>query len=91
MKESTKLYARDCIKCYVRNQQSQALNYKAAANIMKMLPQTDVDIISDVFLRLDTVEDNVYQVASEHNINQDTIWALLNKVTKLVAKERGLI
>jgi hypothetical protein len=55
------------------------------------LLEKDRNVIMDIYERGDTLADNIYHVSKEMNINQDTLWTLVSKVTKRIAKERGLI
>ncbi|MEE1070220.1 MAG: hypothetical protein U0K81_07110 [Paludibacteraceae bacterium] len=49
------------------------------------------EMLLQVYARRDTLEDNVYEVAKEHHVNQDVIWSLLGDLDRTVAKERGLL
>ena len=55
------------------------------------MPERDKDVIIEVYRRGDTLPDNIYWVAKELKVEQDMIWTLVSKVTKKIAKERGLI
>ena len=67
------------------------LNWLSVIKVLYKLPERDKNIIIEVFGRGDTLADNIYEVSKELGINQDTIWSLVSKVTKKIAKERGLI
>jgi len=67
------------------------LNWRSVNRVLHNLPERDKDIIIEVFGRGDTLADNIYEVSKELVINQDAIWSLVSKVTKKIAKERGLI
>lgn len=67
------------------------LNWLSVIKVLYNLPERDKNIIIEVFGRGDTLADNIYEVSKELAINQDTIWSLVSKVTKKIAKERGLI
>ena len=67
------------------------LNWLSVIKVIYKLPERDKNIIIEVFGRGDTLADNIYEVSKELAINQDTIWSLVSKVTKKIAKERGLI
>jgi len=67
------------------------LNWLSVIRVLYKLPERDKNIIIEVFSRGDTLADNIYEVSKELAINQDTIWSLVSKVTKKIAKERGLI
>ena len=67
------------------------LNWLSVIKVLYKLPERDKDIIIEVFGRGDTLADNIYEVSKELGVNQDTIWSLVSKVTKKIAKERGLI
>lgn len=66
-------------------------NCLCVAKVLDALPEEDRNVIIDIYERWDTLADNIYHVSKEMNINQDTLWTLVSKVTKRIAKERGLI
>ncbi len=66
-------------------------NSLCVAKVLDALPEKDRNVIIDIYERGDTLADNIYHVSKEMNINQDTLWTLVSKVTKRIAKERGLI
>lgn len=66
-------------------------NCLCVAKVLDALPEKDRNVIIDIYERGDTLADNIYHVSKEMNINQDTLWTLVSKVTKRIAKERGLI
>jgi hypothetical protein len=66
-------------------------NYGAVFFALTNFNEHDQDIILDVYSRADTIPDNIYQISKERNINQNEIWTLISKVSKEIAKERGLI
>jgi hypothetical protein len=44
-----------------------------------------------VYCKRDTMGDNVYLTALELGWEQDKLWALVSRVTRRVAEERGLV
>lgn len=68
-----------------------AKNWQVVKSALDKLPENDRNVIIEVYRRRDTLGDNIYEVSKEFNIDQDVIWTMLNKVTKKIAQERGLI
>ncbi len=66
-------------------------NWKCVVRVLDKLPERDKDVIIEVYRRGNTLPDNIYWVAKELKVEQDMIWTLVSKVTKKIAKERGLI
>lgn len=66
-------------------------NWNCVVRVLDKLPERDKDVIIEVYRRGDTLPDNIYWVAKELNVEQDMIWTLVSKVTKRIARERGLI
>ena len=66
-------------------------NCLCAAKVLDALPEKDRNVIMDIYEGGDTLADNIYHVSKEMNINQDVLWTLMSKVTKEIAKERGLV
>jgi len=66
-------------------------NWRCVVRVLDKLPERDKDVIIEVYRRGDTLADNIYWVAKELKVEQDMIWTLVSKVTKRIAKERGLI
>lgn len=59
--------------------------------VLENLPEWDRNVIIDIYRRGDTLADNIYHVSREMNVKQDILWTMVSKVTKKIAKERGLI
>ena len=66
-------------------------NCICVAKVLDALLEKDRNVIIDIYERGDTLADNIYWVSKEMNVNQDMLWTLVSKVTKRIAKERGLI
>jgi len=66
-------------------------NWYTADKVLSSLSMENKNIIMEVYRRGDTLPDNIYRVAKELKVEQDMIWTLVSKVTKRIAKERGLI
>ncbi len=66
-------------------------NCLCVAKVLDALPEKDRNVIIDIYERGDTLADNIYHVSKEMNINQDSRTPCVSKVTKRIAKERGLI
>ena len=66
-------------------------NWEAVARVMEQLDEEDRCAIMGVYCKRDTMADNVYSTAFEMGWEQDRLWALISRVTRKVAKERGLV
>ena len=47
---------------------------------LRASPDKEKELLIAVYTENDTIPDNVYKVSTENNVNQDTIWSLLNKL-----------
>ena len=66
-------------------------NWEAVAKVMERLNEENKSAIMGVYCKRDTMADNVYLTALELGWKQDNLWALVSKVTRRVAEERGLV
>jgi hypothetical protein len=66
-------------------------NWEAVAKVMEKLDEENKCAIMGVYCKRDTMADNVYSTAFELGWEQDKLWALVSKVTRRVAEERGLV
>lgn len=66
-------------------------NWDAVAKVMERLDEENESAIMGVYCKRDTMADNVYLTALEMGWEQDKLWALVSRVTRRVAEERGLV
>jgi hypothetical protein len=66
-------------------------NWDAVAKVMERLNEENKCAIMGVYCKRDTMGDNVYLTALELGWEQDKLWALVSRVTRRVAEERGLV
>ena len=66
-------------------------NWDAVAKVMERLSEEDKCAIMGVYCKRDTMGDNVYLTALELDWKQNKLWALVGRVSRDVAKERGLV
>ena len=66
-------------------------NWEAVAKVMERLDEENKCAIMGVYCKRDTMADNVYLTALEMGWKQDKLWALVSRVTRRVAEERGLV
>ena len=66
-------------------------NWDAVAKVMEKLNEENKSAIMGVYCRRNTMGDNVYLTALELDWEEDKLWALVSRVTRRVAKERGLV
>lgn len=92
-------YVRHMLKYYlatapeepVHKSESDCINWHIADRFVTALHPTDQEILYEIFTRKDTIPDNIYELSREYGISQDQIWTMLDKLTKDMAKARGLI
>lgn len=90
------VYIRHCLRFYVRypnpvfKTQSDRRDWQACDDAFKLLDQKQQEVIREIFKSRDTLADNIYKYATEHNCEQDPIWALVDRVEQLVAERRGI-
>jgi len=66
-------------------------NWEAVAKVMERLHEENKRAIMEVYCKRDTLVDNVYLTALELGWKPDSLWALVGRVTRRVAEERGLV
>lgn len=66
-------------------------NWDACQFAFQSFGSKEVDMLLSVFSGGDTIPNNVYHIAKDFNISQDKLWDLITKLTRKVAKRRGLI
>ena len=91
-------YVRHCMRFYARTTfkppfktEVDEKNWYACHRAIEPYSSADKDIIIKVYAMRDTIADNVYQIATAYNLDQDEIWLMLDKFERKVAKHRGLI
>jgi hypothetical protein len=66
-------------------------NWLAVQVTMKTFTDNEQKNLQEVYSGGGTLADNVYRLAKRLHTNQDTIWHLIEKAERSVAKRRGLI
>jgi len=66
-------------------------NWNAVAKVMEKLNEENRCAIMKVYCKRDTMADSVRLTAVEIGWEQNKLWALVSKVTRRVAEERGLV
>lgn len=90
-------YVNHCLRFYVRHQNpkfrsaADKNNWLACENALKGFSDNDREILLFIYREGDTIPDNVYQIAKEKGIKQDSVWKLVNELERKVAKRRGLL
>lgn len=86
-----RFYARTRLEYHELPSNVDRENWWCAMMVVDDLPEFDRRVIMEVYSRRDTLADNVYEVSKELKVKQDVIWTIISKVSKDVAKRRGLI
>lgn len=66
-------------------------NCLCVMKVLESLPEWDKNAIIEIYSQSDTLADNIYQISRKLNVKQDVLWTMVSKVTKQIAKERGLV
>lgn len=89
-------YVQHCMRFYSRHRNpvfrgnADKLDWYSCDNALKNFTDKERDLLLAVYREGDTVPDNVYNLSVALNINQDTIWKLVNELERKVAENRGL-
>lgn len=94
-------YVRHCLRFYVMtldvgscpkfNTEPDKNNWVACHQAVTNTDPQTLEMIKEVYSQGDTIPDKVYQLSKEMRISQDSIWNIINKLERTVAKNRGLI
>ena len=96
-------FVRHCLRYYVKTlddghggqplfrSDADRENWSACFHALKDYPQNDMDIISEIYRPGDTISDKIYNLSLTMQVPQDTIWNLINRTERKVAKKRGLL
>lgn len=90
-------YVQHCMRFYVRHPSpkfrcdADKQNWKACDSALDGFTDKEKKLLIAVYTENDTLPDNVYKVATDNSIKQDTIWKLINELERRVAKRRNLI
>lgn len=91
-------YVRHAMRFYSRNLQASCfktdvdkLNWFSCHDTINTYSERDKNILIDVYRGFDTLSDNVYMVAENHNIDQSIIWDMMKDFERKVAIRRKLI
>lgn len=91
-------YARHCMRYYARNTNKPRFNtevdeknWYACHRAIERYSERDRDILIRVYALYDTLADNVYEVATVNQIDQNLIWDLIKDLERRIAKKRGLL
>lgn len=67
------------------------LNWVTVDRVLRRLCESERETMVEVYWRGDTLADNVFEVAKVMKVEQESVWLLVSKVSKWIAKERKLI
>lgn len=90
-------YVQHCMRFYARyahpkfRSDADKQNWKACDSVIKGFTDKEQSFFMMIYREGDTISDNVYKLSVDRNINQDTIWKLINELEYKIAKRRGLI
>lgn len=90
-------YVQHCMRFYARHphpkfhNEVEKQNWHVCDKVLKMFEPDEQEILIIIYHRSDTLADNIYTLSTERGLNQDTVWKLVAKLEKAVAKRRGLL
>ncbi len=90
-------YVNHCLKKYVVNYDKKSVedveieNWTAVDKVYKQLLDKDRELIDEIYGRFGTISENIKEINEEMKVNEKYMWTLVARVTKDIAKERGLI
>lgn len=93
-------YINHCLRFYVRNENFNIVclandidkqKWVAVDRVLRKLPEEDRSIIMEVYSGEAPLLDNVKRTSKNFEISETTVWTLISKVTKQIAKERRMI
>lgn len=103
MKPHYSEFVRHCLRYYIKTldegkgghpifrSDAERENWSACYKVLKDCSENEMDTISRIYRPCDTIADNIYMLSKAKRISQDTLWSLISRVERSVAKERGLI
>lgn len=71
--------------------QAEQNNWEACNKVVSQMTVTDMALLQAILTQSDTLGDNVYRVAKDHDIDQAVLWMILRQAEEDFAKERGVI
>ena len=90
-------YVNHCMKFYTRRSMLCAttevdiLNWKACQKAISEFSSDEQEILRFVYREKGAIVDNVNRISKDKNMNQDSVWKLITRLERKVAKIRGLI
>ena len=90
-------YVNHCLRFYARHPKTSfhsiadKENWIACDNALKGFTDNERDMLLTIYREGDIIADNVYQMAKDKGIRQDSIWKLVNELERKVAKRCGLL
>ena len=84
-----KFYTRRSILCATT--EADVLNWKACQRAISEFSSEEQEILRFVYREKGTIVDNVNRISKTKKMNQDSVWKLITRLERKVAKIRGLI
>lgn len=67
------------------------LNYDCVSGVLSQYSDHEEEVIAGLFSTRDGLSDSVKRVAKDFCLSEGFVWALLGRVSKHIAVERGLV
>lgn len=90
-------YVNHCMKFYTRRSilcaitEADVLNWKACQKAIGEFSSDEQEILRFIYREKGAIVDNVNRISKDKNMNQDSVWKLITRLERKIAKIRGLI
>ncbi len=96
-------FVRHCLRYYVKTleegkgghpifrNEAERANWSACYTVLKNYSADDLDIVCQIYSPGDTISDKIYLLSKSKRVPQDSLWGLINRVERNIARERGLV
>ncbi len=90
-------YVQHCLRFYARYEnpkfrsEAEKHDWSACERAFEGFSEKDREGLLYIYREKDTFPDNIYQWSKSSGVPQETIWKLVDKLEREVAKQRGLM
>lgn len=90
-------YVTHCLRFYTRYEeptfrtQVDKANWEACQKAFENFSDNDKATLKAIFSGGDTIPDNIYQMSKKSGASQESLWLIVSKLERDVAKLRGLL
>ena len=96
-------FVRHCLRFYIKTidegkggcpifrSDAERENWKACHHVFQRYSESNQNLITQLYRTGDTIPDKIYLLSKTQQMQQESLWALVNNVERKVARERGLV